>query len=210
MRALAAILASGVAAVIACGPHPHPHPEGPPSAGGSATPVEPPPDAPIEPAVPDDPKVLPTGRTTTPAPGMAPTAPAAPADPLGIGDAIVPAGCGGGGGVRPSSNVPTVKMSQPVVKGGLDAPIVRRYLRRRMSQYDYCYEKELLAHPTLKGTLDVRFTIVANGTVSEATAHGVSAEVEACVIERVKTIEFPKPKHGDAADVTVSLAFAPS
>jgi hypothetical protein len=40
----------------ACSSHPHPHPVGPPvPEGGSATPVEPPPDAAIEPAVPDHP-----------------------------------------------------------------------------------------------------------------------------------------------------------
>ena len=58
-----AVLGAALAVAWACA-HPHPHPIGTPEPKGSATPVEPPPDAAIEPAVPDQP----TGPQAVPVP----------------------------------------------------------------------------------------------------------------------------------------------
>jgi hypothetical protein len=78
-----------------------------------------------------------------------------------------------------------------VSEGALDKQIVRRYIQRQMSKITYCYEKELLARPTLGGEVMVDFLIASNGSVTDATATGDSA-VGACTANVMKAIAFPK------------------
>jgi len=107
--------------------------------------------------------------------------------------------------VRPPPR-PRFTIPAPTVVGGeLDEAIVRRYVRRKETQLAYCYEREVLASPTLGGTLRASFIINLGGNVSDATASGVgNAKVEACIVEVLKSIEFPRP---DGGPVRVTYAF---
>jgi hypothetical protein len=122
-------------------------------------------------------------------------------------------GVGGGrGGLRGrTSAVPQVRIGQPTCTGGdLDKAIVRRYIKRNVQRITYCYEKQLLAVPTLEGTVSTQFTITGNGTVVSASANGVHAEVSACVASVIKAIEFAKPKDGAAVECSYPLTFRPA
>ncbi|HEX3764837.1 MAG TPA: AgmX/PglI C-terminal domain-containing protein [Kofleriaceae bacterium] len=99
-----------------------------------------------------------------------------------------------------------VTIGQPSAKGDLDKAIIRRYIKRHIQQFRYCYERELLAAPKLAGTVTVRFQIDASGKVSAATATGL-AKVDECVAGTVQTIEFPKPPNGSSVDVTYPFVF---
>ncbi|MEZ4366282.1 MAG: AgmX/PglI C-terminal domain-containing protein [Kofleriaceae bacterium] len=99
---------------------------------------------------------------------------------------------GGGdvpGGRRSSTPPPTLE--KPTVVGDLDASMLRRYIRRELTKISYCYEKELLANPTLGGTVQAVFTVNPQGVVVSSTAKGVDGAVSSCVASVVAAITFP-------------------
>jgi FHA domain len=118
-------------------------------------------------------------------------------------------GVGGGrGGMRGrTSAVPTVSIGSPTANGDLDKAIIRRYIKRNLSKIQYCYEKELLAKPSLSGTVQTSFLIMPNGTVASSSGNGVDGTVASCVASVVKSIEFPKPKNGGSVQVNYPFIF---
>ena len=103
--------------------------------------------------------------------------------------------------------VPTVSIGQPNAQGDLDKAIIRRYIKRNVQKIQYCYEKQLLAKPTLSGTVQAQFFITPNGTVASSSGSGVDPEVASCVAEVIKNIEFPKPKGGGGVQVNYPFIF---
>jgi len=103
--------------------------------------------------------------------------------------------------------VPTVSIGQPSSQGDLDKAIIRRYIKRNIQKIQYCYEKQLLAKPTLSGTVQTQFFITPNGTVASASGSGVDSEVSSCVADVIKSIEFPKPKGGGSVTVNYPFIF---
>lgn len=118
-------------------------------------------------------------------------------------------GVGGGrGGMRGrTAAVPTVSIGTPSANGDLDKAIIRRYIKRNLPKIQYCYEKELLAKPSLAGTVQTQFLIMPNGTVASSTGNGVDGSVASCVAAVVKSIEFPKPKNGGSVQVNYPFIF---
>lgn len=119
---------------------------------------------------------------------------------------------GGGGGGGPSqrrtSKVPdNVKIGDPETDGELDASIIRRYIRRKLAQIQYCYERELLAQSTLGGTVNVEFIITGKGGVVATKSKGVSPGLATCVGDVVSTIQFPVPKGGGSVKVKYPFTF---
>lgn len=112
-------------------------------------------------------------------------------------------GVGGGrGGMRGRTTaVPTISIGQPNAQGDLDKAIIRRYVKRNIQKIQYCYEKQLLAKPTLAGTVQTQFFIAPSGQVASATAAGVDPDVAACIATVLKSIEFPRPKGGGGVQV---------
>lgn len=118
-------------------------------------------------------------------------------------------GVGGGrGGMRGrTAAVPSVSIGQPSSQGDLDKAIIRRYIKRNLQKIQYCYEKQLLAKPSLSGTVQAQFFITPNGTVASSTGSGVDGEVSSCVASVIKGIEFPKPKGGGGVQVNYPFTF---
>ncbi len=115
---------------------------------------------------------------------------------------------GGRGGMRGrTASVPTVALGVPTAQGELDRAIIRRYVKRNIAKIQYCYERELLAHPTLDGVVTARFAISPNGPVSSATASGVSEAVSSCVAGVIRAIEFPKSRSEGPVLVTYPFTF---
>ncbi|HEU5059497.1 MAG TPA: AgmX/PglI C-terminal domain-containing protein [Kofleriaceae bacterium] len=120
-------------------------------------------------------------------------------------------GYGSGGGMRGrSASVPTVAIGAASATGDLDKNIIRRYIRRKLPQIRYCYEKQLVAKPTLSGRVDSQFVIDPNGNVTSATATGMDPEVSACIGAAIKSIQFPKPKAGGVVKVNYPFIFRPA
>lgn len=105
--------------------------------------------------------------------------------------------------------VPVV-VGRPETGGSYDKSLIRRYIRRNIDKIAYCYEKQLLAKPTLAGTVNVSFYIQPDGTVKSASGKGVDAEVSSCVADIVSAIEFPKPPDGGVVQVNYPFTFRPT
>lgn len=121
-------------------------------------------------------------------------------------------GAGGGrGGMRGRhAVVPAVRVGQPTVQGELDKAIIRRYIRRSLPRLRYCYERELLAQPDLRGTVETQFTILSTGRVSDVTADGVAPAVSRCVAGVLASIQFPQAQNAGLVRVRYPFAFARS
>jgi len=119
-------------------------------------------------------------------------------------------GSGRGGMRGRQAAVPSVRIGQPNSVGDLDKAIIRRYIKRNIQKISYCYEKQLLARPTLEGTVSTQFFISPTGVVADSRANGVDGEVASCVAAVIKSIEFPKPKGGGGVQVNYPFTFRPT
>jgi hypothetical protein len=90
-----------------------------------------------------------------------------------------------------------------VAVGELDRAIVRRYLKRNVNRFTFCYENRGSANVT---TVVLSFVINSQGAVSSASATGDKTFAES-ITQVVKAIEFPRPKKGEVK-VTVTLDFS--
>ena len=117
-------------------------------------------------------------------------------------------GSGKGGMHGRRAGTPHVNIGNATATGDLDKNIIRRYIRQRLPQFQHCYEKELVVKTTLAGTVTTQFTISGNGQVISARASGIGdTNVENCVAEVVRSIQFPKPTGGGLVNVTYPFIF---
>ncbi len=79
-----------------------------------------------------------------------------------------------------------------------------------MSGLQRCYKKGLRGDSTLSGKVAMSFTVTETGRLEDATAHGVSAEVDACISSLMIGWRFPIPKdkQGDTVDASFKLGLA--
>jgi hypothetical protein len=103
----------------------------------------------------------------------------------------------------------TVTITRPVVEGKLDADVVRRHLKRQISKFQFCFEREVLVDPLLTGgTATAAFVITAIGATHVGTVGGVQANVDACIAGVISRIEFPKTTESeDRGIVKVHVQF---
>lgn len=122
-------------------------------------------------------------------------------------------GSGGGAmglGRLGTGRSPRVSAGTSAVNGALDRNIISRYIRRKLSRIRYCYEKQLLLVPDIKGKVVATFDIKGNGSVANATAKGIDVAVANCVASVISTIKFPAPKDGKPVSVSYPFIFNPS
>ncbi len=116
----------------------------------------------------------------------------------------------GGGGFGTGRIAPKVAIGAPGVTGGIDKAEIQRTIKRYISGIKYCYEKALATKPDLAGTVKVKFTISgANGSVIDASATGFDANVDACVVTRVRNMKFPTPANGGNVVIAYPFVFQP-
>jgi Ca-activated chloride channel homolog len=140
-----------------------------------------------------------------------------------LGSASYGSGYGGGYGTIAGSystssitkvpSVPQVMIASPTVSNGsLDAAIIRRYVKRNIQKITYCYEKALLRSPKLAGKVSTQFLIEGGtGRVLSVSATGLGdKEVEACIAQVVKAIEFPKAPGDGAVQVNYPFTLTPA
>lgn len=130
-------------------------------------------------------------------------------DEVGSGD-----GTGPGDGLRMHghrSRVPKPRIGTPSIVGDLDRNIIRRHIRRKLAQITYCYEKQLMVHPGLHGTVVTQFQISPVGTVLHMAATGLGeSAVASCVGEVLATLRFPRPRGGGIVNVRYPFTFQPA
>lgn len=120
-------------------------------------------------------------------------------------------GSGRGGMRGRKATAPQIRIGNASATGDLDKNIIRRYIRRKLPRIRYCYESKLAVKNDLNGTVVVQFQISPGGVVQGASAGGMGdSEVESCVADAIKSIQFPKPKGGGFVNVRYPFIFQPS
>jgi len=96
-----------------------------------------------------------------------------------------------------------------IVMGSLPKEVIRRVIQSNIAQIRYCYEKELTRSPGLFGKVATEFVIGGDGRVQTTKVTQTTLQsppVERCMMQKIKTWRFPKPKGGGI--VVVKYPFA--
>ncbi len=111
---------------------------------------------------------------------------------------LLAAATGGQGEVR---GVPVSLPKRPTrVQGSIDRDAVAKVINDKVSEMRACYERALLRDPNLgAGKVLLEWTIDGKGAVSEVrtkTSTLRSPEVVSCLLDLLRTLQFPKPNDG--------------
>ena len=115
-------------------------------------------------------------------------------------------------GVKKERDI-NISAGAAVIQGSLDKELIRRVIKRHIAQIRYCYERELQSSPGLFGKVATRFVISAAGRVQQAKVEQTTlknAKVERCVLSKIRTWRFPKPKGGGIVIVKYPFIFKTS
>jgi TonB family protein len=96
------------------------------------------------------------------------------------------------------------------VVGGLDKDVIMKVIKRHQNEIKFCYEQELQKNPALGGKVAVAWTIDPSGSVNEANVSESSignANVEGCILQRIRRWKFPEPAGGGVVNVTFPWIF---
>ncbi len=103
---------------------------------------------------------------------------------------------------------------ETVIMGAVDADAIRRAIEAHRDEFRYCYEKEINAETkAAAGKVTSSFVIGSSGRVTQAgveTTTLKNANIERCVVQVIKRIEFPAPKGGGIVQITYPFSFAPA
>jgi hypothetical protein len=115
-------------------------------------------------------------------------------------------GTGVGGLGRKADRDVSIQTGNVAVLGAIDKELVRRVIQEHASQIRYCYEQELQRDPRLEGKVVVKWIINGDGHASGAQVDAgttlASERVHRCMMDRIQSWEFPKPKGGGIAVIT--------
>lgn len=131
----------------------------------------------------------------------------------GFGGPGGPRGTPGGFGLNPGKKQTFLPGDGPksVLGDGLPRDVIMGVIRRHQSEIKFCYEKELQHNTSLAGKIAVSFTIDGSGNISDAqiAESGVdNANVEGCMLERIRRWKFPEPLGGGVVVVTFPWVFS--
>ncbi|MGE0633203.1 MAG: AgmX/PglI C-terminal domain-containing protein [Pseudobdellovibrionaceae bacterium] len=90
------------------------------------------------------------------------------------------------------------------MEGGLDRDQIQAVINRNKGQIIYCYEQGLQGAPDLRGRVSVDFVIGPAGKITKARVANSSLgsqSVEACMIAKMRTWQFPRPVGSVNVDV---------
>ncbi|MDR3608270.1 MAG: AgmX/PglI C-terminal domain-containing protein [Oligoflexia bacterium] len=131
-----------------------------------------------------------------------------------IGTGMGAAGSGNGiiGG-RTRVALRTGGPEETVVTGSIDADAILAAILAHKDEFRLCYEKEINAEtPNIGGSVATTFVIGATGRVTQAGISSTSlknANVERCVLNVIRRIEFPIPRGAGVVQVAYPFKFAP-
>jgi hypothetical protein len=93
------------------------------------------------------------------------------------------------------------------VMGSIDKELIRKVIQEHAAQIRFCYEEQLAVNPKLAGKVAIKWVIDADGNASNATVDASSTtlasdKVHQCMMARIVSWQFPKPKGGGIAVIT--------
>lgn len=95
---------------------------------------------------------------------------------------------------------------------GLSAEIIQRVIRQSFPRLRACYQKELAKKPELGGAMVTAFTISPQGTVSQvqvSQSNLQNPELNVCIVDVMRSLQFPPPEGGETIQVRYPLAMSP-
>ncbi len=96
------------------------------------------------------------------------------------------------------------------VDGGLTSDQIDRVVRAHWNEVRYCYESASLRDSAIQGTVNVRFSVGVNGSVTTAGVGSSTVDnsrVQSCIIGKLKGWKFPRPTGGKAVAVVYPFKF---
>jgi predicted kinase len=99
----------------------------------------------------------------------------------------------------------------PALEGDIDLPAVVRAMRAQVGEVRRCYEDALAGDPTLRGVVELRFTITVDGRLVDATARPSTPGLQPvahCALGHLRGLSWP-PARGAAVDFSFPFTFAP-
>lgn len=110
---------------------------------------------------------------------------------------------------RAAAGVPKETSAEPP-RGSLSKEEIGGVFRAALHRFKWCYEVVLERDPNAEGSVVTHFTIDAAGRVARSAVltNTVDVAMTECMIERLKRLEFPKPRRGGIVVVTYPFAFA--
>jgi len=122
------------------------------------------------------------------------------------------AGSLGGKGERAVAGkvVTQPRLSQIKGTGELSKDEIQRVITSHVGEIQYCYEKQLRQNGGLAGRVVLEWVVTASGSVSVvkvATSSLASTEATKCMMDKVKTWKFPKPRGNGGVTVVYPFVF---
>jgi len=108
---------------------------------------------------------------------------------------------------RKSDREIAITAGTATVLGSIDKELIRAVIREHAAQIRFCYEEQLAVNPKLAGKVIIKWTIDADGNASNASVDGAGTsladdKVHQCMMARIVSWQFPKPKGGGIAVIT--------
>jgi TonB family protein len=110
----------------------------------------------------------------------------------------------------PTSIGPPVSTGDVSFDGDIDREMVRRVIRQRLKEIQFCYQVEFEKHPNLSGKVVVWFGILTSGEVDRCSIRESTlknANVEKCMCDKIKRWEFQRSPYGQRVNVTYPFLF---
>jgi hypothetical protein len=125
----------------------------------------------------------------------------------GRGGGLGSYGTGVGGLGKKGDRDVNIATGTAVVMGSIDKELIRKVIQDHAAQIRYCYEQQLAINPRLQGKVAIKWIINADGVGSSPQVdHSATtlddAKVHACMMSRITSWAFPKPKGGGIAVIT--------
>lgn len=105
-----------------------------------------------------------------------------------------------------------IRSGPTAVYGGLDRYVIKRIIRRHTYGIRYVYERSLRRNPSLRGRINIRFTINGRGRVLNATATSRNIRdyrLLRAVQNRFRRMRFPQPRGGGIVVVNYPIFVRP-
>ena len=125
----------------------------------------------------------------------------------GRGGGLGSYGTGVGGLGKKGDRDVNVSTGTAVVMGSVDRELIRKVIQDHAAQIRYCYEQQLAVNPRLQGKVAIKWVINGDGSASSPQVDhtGTTLEdgkVHECMMSRITSWAFPKPKGGGIAVIT--------
>ena len=102
------------------------------------------------------------------------------------------------------------RLSQIKGAGELTKDEIQRVISQHVGEIQYCYEKQLRANPGLAGRVVLEWTVTTAGgvgVVKVSTSSLSSNDATRCMMDKVKTWKFPRPRGNGAVTVVYPFVF---